>query len=280
MTSLSLTRRARRTAGPAQGGQAAVETAIVLPLMVFLLLGSIQMNLAYQARMVAEYAAYSAARAGAMNNASKTSMRNAALAVLTPTISNPMGGIASVAKSATASDYLQKYMIASLLGGRYVAAPMMNIVDVRVCNPSTALITNSDLLANRELDFDDPAKSSLVTAGSRTQSSVDKLRRGRLSIQLRYNYNMPIPFANWVIWQIQNGSRLVSTLRLQKQSLLPAIPTIDNYYITGMMGQYMMPIVVDYSMRMQSNLFVRSSDDDYKLPTQHGGDCQSYRSGS
>lgn len=266
-----------------QSGQAAVETAIVMPLMVFLVLGLLQMNLIYQARMVAEYAAFTAVRTGALNNASKTSMRNAAIAALLPTVSNPMPGeIASVGKSASATDWMTKYVIATMLGGSYISTlGMMDIVEVNVCNPSTEIIADNDLIDTKELDFDDPAASSLVTRGGRTQTAVDKLRRGRLSIQLTYNYNMPIPFANWVIWQIQNGSHIVDTLRLKPKPrfALPVIPKIDSYYMVGFMAkQYMMPIRVDYSMRMQSNLFVKSSDDDYKLPTEHGGECKSYRS--
>lgn len=278
-------RRSTTTAARRQTGQAAVETAIVMPLMVFLVLGLLQMNLVYQARMVAEYAAYKAVRNGALNNANKTAMRNAAISALLPTISNPMPGeIASVGKSSTGMKWVEKYLFATLLGGKYMSTPFMDIVEVEICNPSTEIIPDSDLIDGKELDFDDPAASSLVTTGSRSQNSVDKLRRGRLSIQLTYNYNMPIPFANWVIWQIQNGSHIVDTLRLKPKPRfgLPEIPKIDKYYMAGSdfnpMKQYYMPIRVDYSMRMQSNLFVKSTDSNYKLPTEHGGECKSYRS--
>ena len=45
-----------------QSGQAVVEAAIVLPAIVFLLLLTIQLTQLQQARLMAEYAAFSAAR--------------------------------------------------------------------------------------------------------------------------------------------------------------------------------------------------------------------------
>ncbi len=269
-------------AGP-QAGQAAVETAIVLPLMLFLILGLLQMNLAYQARMVAEYAAYNAVRSGSLHNASKKAMRNAALAVLLPTVANPFPGqIASVAPTTGALPWAEKYLIATVASGKYLSTlGMMDIVEVNVCNPSTEIIPDTDLLDTKELDFDDPARSSLIATGSRSQNSVDKLRRGRLSIQLTYNYNMPIPFANWVIWQMQTGSHIVDTLRLKPKSRfgMPEIPDFGSkYWQVGQFAkQYIMPIRVDYSMRMQSNLFVKGAPADYALPEQHGGECVTYR---
>src|SRR2546427_1139626 len=64
-------------------GQAVVEAAIVLPAMVFLLLVALQLTQLQQARILAEYAASAAARAGIVMNGDQTKMKQAAtLAVL------------------------------------------------------------------------------------------------------------------------------------------------------------------------------------------------------
>lgn len=68
-----------------QSGQALVESAIVIPLMTFLILGIIQLTMMQHAKIMTEYAAYNAARAGIVWNADKIIMENAAIISLMPT---------------------------------------------------------------------------------------------------------------------------------------------------------------------------------------------------
>src|SRR3989442_5073983 len=79
-------------------GQAVVEAAIVLPAMVFLLLVALQLTQLQQARILAEYAASAAARAGIVMNGDQTKMKQAAtLAVLSG--SGPSDGVSALAKT-------------------------------------------------------------------------------------------------------------------------------------------------------------------------------------
>src|ERR1700690_648998 len=75
----------------AQSGQAVVETAIVMPLFTFLLLGLLQITLMHQARLMTRYAAYKAARAGSIDSAKMHRMEQAALSVLVPLIAKNAG---------------------------------------------------------------------------------------------------------------------------------------------------------------------------------------------
>src|SRR4051812_29146201 len=68
-----------------ESGQAAVEAALTLPLTIFLVLGTLQLFGLLQARLMAEHAAYRAARAGALSQGSCTRMMHAAIAILLPT---------------------------------------------------------------------------------------------------------------------------------------------------------------------------------------------------
>ena len=56
-----------------------VESAIVMPLMVFIILGVIQLSMIQHARIMTEYAAYNAARAGIVWNGDPWVMENAAI---------------------------------------------------------------------------------------------------------------------------------------------------------------------------------------------------------
>lgn len=68
-----------------ESGQALVESALVLPLAIFLVLGTLQLFMMLQARIMTEYAAYRATRAGSVNHGDCTAMVHAALAPLLPT---------------------------------------------------------------------------------------------------------------------------------------------------------------------------------------------------
>src|SRR5438067_1162518 len=118
-------------------GQAAVETAIILPLFLFLILGMLQYGLMTQARVMTKYAAFRAARAGALFNADPKKMEEAALAALIPAISDPAGGNVHGAEVIKKADdpvsYGEKYMLHSL--NRMLDYPLMKYADVTICGP-------------------------------------------------------------------------------------------------------------------------------------------------
>src|SRR4051812_17659394 len=77
-------------------GQAAVEFAIVISLVLFMILGILQLALAQNARALTQYAAFNAVRAGAVSYADCTRMSHAAFATLLPAIESFSKGGAPV----------------------------------------------------------------------------------------------------------------------------------------------------------------------------------------
>src|SRR3954466_9391352 len=67
-----------------ESGQAVVEAAIVLPAFLCLLLCTIQLTQLQQARLLLEYAAFNAARAGIVRDAESGAMREAAVFSILP----------------------------------------------------------------------------------------------------------------------------------------------------------------------------------------------------
>src|SRR4051812_25888352 len=67
-----------------ESGQAIVEAALVLPAMLFLILCAIQLAQMQQARLLAEYAAFNAARAGIVHSGDPQVMHDAALISVVP----------------------------------------------------------------------------------------------------------------------------------------------------------------------------------------------------
>src|SRR5689334_11819330 len=90
-----------------ESGQVAVEAALVMPLFVFFILGILQLGLIAQARVMAKYAAYRAARVGAMNNADPQAIESAAIFHLLPVLVNSSEVIMP---TSSATEVVQKFM--------------------------------------------------------------------------------------------------------------------------------------------------------------------------
>jgi hypothetical protein len=74
------------TLGHRESGQAAVESALTLPLVLFLLLGTLQLFLLLQAKVMAQCAVFQANRVGSVMHGRCDAMTQAAILALTPTI--------------------------------------------------------------------------------------------------------------------------------------------------------------------------------------------------
>jgi hypothetical protein len=74
-----------------ESGQAAVETALTLPLVLFVILGSIQLFLLSQSRLLAQYAVFQATRVGSLNHGACTPMTHAALLSVLPAVHSFLG---------------------------------------------------------------------------------------------------------------------------------------------------------------------------------------------
>lgn len=237
-----------------ESGQAAVETAIVLPLFVFLILGTLQLGLMHQARLMTKYAAYKAVRAGALHNADVKKMERAALAVLLPMISRGSNGTEHMMTVNSPSDFQQKWMWQEVLTNQ-ITSTSIPYAKVTICGP-----LSGDLgAASGEVDFDNPEK--ITSSGDWKDSQRSKLR-----IQLTFNYRMVIPFADLVIYNIARARELPYVIRLGLDG-----DTTRKEYLSKDMGAYdaaadqkvyVIPIRATYTMRMQSNLYLGKN----KLP--------------
>lgn len=286
-----------RTNAQREGGQAAVETAIIAPLFVFIMLGILQMNLIFQARAMLKYAAYRAARAGAMQNACNDDMVKASIAALVPVI--PLTG-----KLLKASDPVSYgTALLQVRWNRYPpthSASFMPIVEVRICGPLRGWLQGSEtnrIANNNEVDFDDPknlAPTSISSGGSSNGATLRGFERTKLRIQVKFNYRMFIPFANYVIYQAWMGIRESQVMRMNDRAGFMGVSSPTNAQLKGsydvgtraavensfrLRGEYLahnyfLPIYANYAFRMQSNFFMTRC----QLPTTNR--CWHYNDGS
>lgn len=236
-----------------RSGQAAVETALVMPLFVFLVLGTLQLALLHQARLLTKYAAYKAARAGVVGNAGWNVMDNAALAAVMPMASSGAGGAERVFRAETPAQWGASWR---KIKDNRLYGPIPYTV-VRTCNPTMAqLPPGIDL--DLGVDFDDPRT---LGGGSWSEFNVT-----RLQVQVTFFYRMPIPFANAILWQMARGvenDESVRMLRMTPGKVRDTanpnggLRTIEKQPIQERADaqEYIIPIRASWGMRMQSKLW-------------------------
>ncbi|MCL2012346.1 MAG: pilus assembly protein [Cystobacterineae bacterium] len=233
-----------------------METAIVMPLFVFLILGIIQLALMHQARSMTKYAAFKAVRAGILHNADKKAMELAALAVLLPVISEKSGGsqgAETVKSTRSASDYAKK--MGDLKNNQFPENSGLKYAQVAICSPTSGEAGSQPGQGTNLFDYPE------------TPNSLQKLKSKKLSIELTFNYRLFIPFVDRVIFYISRGQEA------QHATLFKDVVRM-NTTATGVTGPkdspesirkslanqkvYVVPIRAKYALRMQSD-FVTSN---------------------
>jgi hypothetical protein len=222
-----------------QRGQAAVETAIVLPLMLFMLLGILQMSLAYHARLLNEYAAFKVARSASVSRVHCNSMLRAGLIALLPAIGS--GAAASASEAGMRNRFVSAAR--SLIGENRPPNRVAGIPQIRV---DWRLSGNSGRPFDHQLGRDDEPR--------------------KVHIRLAFFYEYRVPFANWIISRVwlssqtgqawATGADPITPVRRTAGRVTRASETsmdagtvqqaIQNNYFT-------VPVVSTWSMRLMSD---------------------------
>ena len=251
-----------------------VETAIILPVFVFLLLGILQLGLMHHGRLMTKYAAYKAARTGSIHRVANDKMVNAALAVVVP-----VQGRDSVEgapyQTAGGTQYAQAFR--NHADNRQDSIP---VVEVTVCNPLQGMLNEQD-------DFDDPRTLNRgstapppppgppVDPNDPTAVQAQDLaapgdwrafNAAKLQVQVTLYFRLVIPFANWMIYRIAAGQtdaafrtgqgEAMRWLGWKKDPTKSATRTIvAKLGDLADSGKYFVPIRQSYAMRLNSNVF-------------------------
>jgi hypothetical protein len=248
-------------------GQAVVEAAILLPAMVFLMLMTIQLAMLQQARLMADYAAFSAARTGIVQNGNNGTnnagtdgpMHDAAVLAVLPTFGRTDS---FAALAATAVRFKAEEVALKAVG--------LSQVRVFVLNPVVADFgTWGAHLNGQELDFDD------VRPGA-TEATL-------LSLHVRYLYELRVPFANKMIQSVWMAARVgmlgqwrgfdwtaprvagadavaASRAAAAGQTIADGTPEgikLSGLVAAGAAGRFYLPVEAYYTMRMQSNPYLK-----------------------
>jgi hypothetical protein len=245
----------------AESGQAVVEAAIVMPAMVFLILVLLQLTMVQHARIMTDYAAYCAARAGIVYNADNTAMQQAATIALLPTLGRT-DNLAAFTQTAGGVMLMRREV-------PYRTPFGLPIVRVTTLSPKPADFnaTLTRHTGGREIDFDDVRPAAA--------------RPNQLQIEVKYFYRMKVPFANKMLQTLYFASRPRTYMLNRMSGMDVTRPEIFGRPATGLAeaafvgsgtpdaarilaarraagartGGFYMPLTATYTMRMQSNAF-------------------------
>lgn len=245
-----------------------IEAAIVLPAMIFLVLTIIQLTMVQHARIMTEYAAFAAARAGIVYNADRRAMERAAGIALLPTMarSDSLNALRMAESRLVSSETTQR------------AAFGLPVVHVDILHPTPGHFQPNITrhLGGQEIDFDDIRPAAAAA--------------NQLQIRIRYFYRMPIPFANQMLqsiffaartgtlgsWrgfdmsrpEVQGGRNALADARQRGQQAASGGLGTDQgtdaqQQAMGMVqaatqGIFYFPLEGTHTMRMQSNVYLRN----------------------
>lgn len=238
-----------------ESGQAAVEAALILPLTVFLLLGTLQLFMLLQARIMTQYAAFRATRAGSVNHGDCARMTHSAIGALMPTIVSFMGSGTS---------------------GTTAGEKFANAFKLRMDNRYAGSGTVGDGSPDRGYDGpivwiyrEAPSATAIATLPKRQDTEFDQpiapdQQPMRLEVRLVYWYALKIPFVDWVMsrmflaqWGVrsydaQNPLLLTQKAKWEASSSPPEAAIASEMASRVDQGQYVFPIEATYTMRMMT----------------------------
>jgi hypothetical protein len=172
----------------ARHGQAMVEFLIVIPLLLLILLGTLQFALIYQAKITLNYAAFEAVRAGSLNHAREYAMYDALARSLAPIYTH----------EDTFESYKQgREKIRDEIENGYV------LIDVINPAPDSFSDFGNTKDGKRYIPSDNLIYRGAGLGNDSNQTIQDA---NLLKIQVYYCYELMVPFVNKILWAMMRYS--------------------------------------------------------------------------
>lgn len=199
-------------------GQSMTEYVIILPVLLMLVLGSIQFALLYRIKSTLEYAAFVGARQGALKNAKMNSIKDGIAAGMTPlfTFGPDVGSLLKGRAIGMIEVFNPLTTKVELLNPTSKAADDFAIDDPEdTASPKTKRIIPNDNLTYRD-------------TGIGATSGVSIQDANLLKIRVTYCAKLIVPLANVTIYSIVNGIEGIRNLSGEYYAESPNTATTPN----------------------------------------------------
>jgi hypothetical protein len=177
----------RRAAG-ASPGQAMVEFLVVLPLLLLLLFGTLQIALILHAKVTLNYAAFEAARAGSLNSARMFFMESAVARTLAALYTHAN----NVTQFKNGRDRVRKQIEDGYLRIEVVNPGPGAFRDFGIMDDGDLIIPNDNLIYRG------------IKVGSESMETIQDANV--IKVQVYYCYELIVPFANKIMWAMMRYS--------------------------------------------------------------------------
>lgn len=231
--------------GACSGGNAAVESAIALPIWLLFFLCTLQLALLGRARLLAEYAAYRAARTGILWNGDPVRMQRAAIHTLRSSVCPTRIAAARALCHAEGGGASALEMLSA---DAYLAFPGAH---VHILSPHWPSHGGLFAPGGEELDFD------------RFGPEPERRDATLLTIQLQYWFELKIPLADGILWHIWFAfQKRIGTREDEELYRVAYLPLSARAWKAmeeaGRAGRgFFIPVISHSTMRMQSNFYAR-----------------------
>lgn len=182
-------------------GQAMTEFVIIIPVLVLLIFGAIQIAFIYSAKITLNYAVYQAARVGANENATYGGIRRGLVRGLAPLFTSTSD------MSDVQTDILEG--IDSDGGRRSAVSEVDNYTRVIRLSPTSAALSASGFgVENDDLGFFELPNDNLMYRSSAAKNGVSIQDANLLKIRVQYCYKLMVPIVNKIIGslaEVQNN---------------------------------------------------------------------------
>jgi hypothetical protein len=158
-----------------QQGQATIEYLYVLPILLLLFLGSMQIAFIYEAKLTLNYATFAATRAGALNNGAMVAIQSGLASGLAPLFSHGVN-------------------LGDLKAARHIAKTELGdpkLTLIQILNPTQAAMGFGTPIPNDNLMYRDP---TVLYGGMNVQDA------NLLKVRVTYCVRLVVPLVNRMIY--------------------------------------------------------------------------------
>ena len=210
-------------------GQAMVEFLVVLPVLVLLIFGAIQIGFIYSAKTTLNYATFQAARLASMNNATYSSMRRGLIRGLAPLYTS------SASLTSLAGDIEEG--VESEGGGKRDAQSEVDLYTriIRL-SPSADQLEESGFAVENEDGILEIPNDNLMYRDNAKVGGATIQDANLLKIRVQYCYKLMVPLVKRIIGSLSELNNTRTNQAVYETVNDPQFADANRYYVDAAVG--------------------------------------------